>query len=607
METVFYMVKITSCIVALLLLASGQITSAAVQGSLEYQVAMPQPHTHYFKVEIHVKNYDRRQADFKLPVWTPGSYLIREYPKNVEGFAVVSSSDRAMLPFQKINKNTWRILNEGTGDFVISYSVYAFEGSVRMSYLDESHAFIMANTLLMYHEDFKERSSVLYLDIPGQWKKVSTSLSKIEGKENTYYVPDYDILVDSPIEIGNHEIVQFEAAGVPHEIAMYGRAVYNPDKLIRDIRKIIENATDIFEDNPNEKYVFIIHNTGSRAGGLEHMSSTVLGVNRHSYTSDYYYSSFLSLLAHEYLHLWLVKRLKPVELEVINYDEEIYTDLLWVMEGLTNYFEEKVMLKSGLHDVNQFLNNIVNTMTSIRNLPGARVQSVAEASFDAWIKFYRKNENSSNTQVSYYSKGMLLGALLDLEIIKGSSGENTLDDVVSLLYYQFYKKRDKGITSDDLKNTAEKLGKISLDDFFDSYIHGTEHLDNEKYLYYAGIGLIETNSEVNSRTIGVSVSQKDDGLIIGSITRGSSAYDNGLNVGDELIAIDGYRLTANNIKTLMSMYKINDQVKVLISRDGLIYEKEIEIRRDDSVIYTYEFLDNKTKEQELVFRKWLGK
>lgn len=604
---VFYMGKIISCVVALLLLAFSQIALAAVQGSLEYRVAIPQPHTHYFEVEIHVKNYEKNQADFKLPVWTPGSYLIREYPKNVEGFAVVSGSGRDALPFQKINKNTWRIQNDGTNDFVISYSVYAFEGSVRMSYLDESHAFIMANTLLMYHEDFKDRSSVLHLDIPEHWKKVSTSLSKIEDKENTYYVPDYDILVDSPIEIGNHEIIQFEAAGVIHEIAMYGRAVYNPDKLIRDIRNIVETATNIFEDNPNEKYVFIIHNTGSRSGGLEHMSSTVLGVSRHSYTNDYYYSSFLSLVAHEYLHLWLVKRLKPVELEVINYDEEIYTDLLWVMEGLTNYFEEKVMLKSGLHDVNQFLNNIVNTMTSIRNLPGARVQSVAEASFDTWIKFYRKNENSSNTQVSYYNKGMLLGALLDLEIIKGSSGENTIDDVVNQLYYQFYKKKNKGITSDDLKKTAEKLGKISLDDFFDKYIYGTEYLDNEEYLYYAGIGLIETNSEVNSRTIGVSVNQKDDGLIIGSIIRGSSAYDNGLNVGDELIAIDGYRLTPNNLKSLISMHKINDKAKVLINRDGLIYEKEIEIRRDDSVIYTYEFLDNKTKEQALVFRKWLGK
>jgi predicted metalloprotease with PDZ domain len=598
--------KNISCIVVFLIFHFSLFASTAVQGSLEYHVAMPQPHTHYFEVQIHVKNYGNEQADFKLPVWTPGSYLIREYPKNVEGFSASGATNRTDLPFHKINKNTWRVQNDGVTDFVISYSVYAFEGSVRMSYLDESHAFIMANTLLMYHDEFKEKSAVLHLDIPEQWNRVSTSLSKIQGKESTYYIPVYDILVDSPIEIGNHEIMQFEAAGVPHEIAMYGRAVYNPDKLIRDISNIVETATNIFGDNPNEKYVFIIHNTGSRSGGLEHLSSTVLGVNRHSYTNDYRYGNFLSLVAHEYLHLWLVKRLKPVELELINYDEEMYTDLLWVMEGLTSYFEEKVMLKSGFHDVNQFLNNIVSTMASIRNLPGARVQSVAEASFDAWIKFYRKSENSSNTQVSYYSKGMLLGALLDLEIIKGSSGEHTLDDAVKQLYDEFHKKMGKGITSDDLKKTAENLGKISLDDFFDSYIYGTEYLDNEKYLHYAGIALVETNGEVNGRTIGVSVSQKDAGLIIGSISRGSSAYDNGLNVGDELIAIDEYRLTASNLQSLLSKYKVNDQVKMLIGRDGLIYEKEIEIRRDDSVIYTYEFLDNKTKAQERVLSKWLG-
>jgi predicted metalloprotease with PDZ domain len=265
------------------------------------------------------------------------------------------------------------------------------------------------------------------------------------------------------------------------------------------------------------------------------------------------------------------------------------------------------MLKSGLHDVNQFLTNIVNVMTEIQNLPGARVQSVAEASFDAWIKFYRRNENSSNTQVSYYSKGMLLGALLDLEIIKGSGGAYSLDDVMSHLYHQFYKKRGKGITGEDLKKSAEKLGKVNLDDFFNKYIYGTDDLENEKYLYYAGIGLVETNSDVNGRSVGIGLEKKDAGIIITTIARGSSAFDYGLNVGDELIAIGGYRVTENNLRSLISQYKINDIAMVLLSRDGLIIEKEIEIRRDHSVVYTYEFLDNRTKEQELVFRNWLGK
>ncbi len=333
----------------------------------------------------------------------------------------------------------------------------------------------------------------------------------------------------------------------------------------------------------------------------------MLGVHRDSYLTDQGYNGFLSLVAHEYMHLWLVKRLKPVELERLEYDREMYTDLLWVMEGFTSYFEEKVMLRCGFYDKNQFLNHLVSNMAIQQNLPGAKIQSVSEASFDAWIKSYRKNENTPNTQVSYYSKGMLLGALMDLEIIHGSGGTKSLDDVINELYYQYYKKKDRGITDDDLKKAAEKAGGINLDEFYDKYIHGTEDLENEKYLHFAGIGLIETNSDVNSRSIGISVKNEDGRLTIQSIVSGSAAYDGGFNVGDELIAINGFRVDERNLKSIIGQFKINEKVTVLYSRDGLTEEREIEIRRDQSVAYTYEILNNQTKLQKTVFDAWLNK
>jgi len=253
------------------------------------------------------------------------------------------------------------------------------------------------------------------------------------------------------------------------------------------------------------------------------------------------------------------------------------------------------------------LNSLVRNMAFQKNLPGSSVQSVAEASFDAWIKFYRKNENSSNTEVSYYSKGMLLGALLDLEIINGSSGEHSLDDVVNHLYYQFYKKKNKGITNEELKKAAEKAGGVDLDNFFENYIYGTAELDNERFLHYAGIGLIEINGEMNSKSIGVNVKDENGRLMIKSIIAGSAAYDGGLNIGDELIAINGYRVNEKNLKSIIDQYKINDKISVLYNRDGLIETREIEIRRDHAVAYTYEILDNQTKQQKLVFSTWLGK
>jgi predicted metalloprotease with PDZ domain len=595
------------CTLLIFLLPGVGLAENVTSGSLEYYVSMSKPHTHYFDVEIRLKNYKKDAVELKIPVWTPGSYLIREYAKNVERFQVYDASDGRAIPFRKKNKNTWQFELKGLKEIVIKYSVYANAGSVRMSYIDDSHAFIMANTLLMYVEDLRDNSSILKLEIPEKWEHISTSLSKIEGQNGAYFIPNYDILVDSPIEIGNHDIVRFEAAGVPHEIAMHGRVEYNPEKLKRDITKIVETSTEIFGENPNEKYVFIVHNTSKRGGGLEHMSSTVLGVNRDYYSNDYSYNSFLSLVAHEYIHLWLVKRIKPVELERLDYDKEMYTDLLWVMEGFTSYLEEKVMLRAGFYDKNQFLNNMVNNMANQRNLAGAKIQSVADASFDAWIKFYRKDNNSSNTQVSYYSKGMLLGALMDLEIIRGSAGEHSLDDVMNTLYYKFYKKKGKGITAKDLKIEAEKIGKIDLDGFFKNYVYGTEELNNEQYLHYAGIGLIETNSDVNSRKIGVNAQNERGKLIISSIESGSSAFDGGLNIGDELIAINDYRLSEYNYKDIISKFKINEKVRILFARDGLIDERQIEIRHDNTVAYTYEILDNLTKQQKMVFDAWLNK
>ena len=595
--------------VVFLIFFTTQVRSHETQslGSIEYNVSMSNPNTHYFEVEIQLKNYDEDFVDFKIPVWTPGSYLIREYAKNVEGFLAFSMNNKKVLKFHKINKFTWRIEHKKEESVLIRYRVYAFEGSIRMSYLDDNHAFIMSNTLLMFVEDLRSTSSVLTINVPDQWKKISTSLTRLEGKPNVFYVPDYDILIDSPIEIGNHEIIEFMAAGVPHEVVMYGASNYKPEQIKRDLTKIVETATEIFEENPNEKYTFFVHHSDHGSGGLEHLNSTALGVSRWTYTNPKSYNYFLSLAAHEYFHLWMVKRLKPIEFDFINYDQETYTDLLWVMEGITSYFEEKIMLRSGFHDVIRFINNLLSAMSKIQNTPGAGVQSVAEASFDAWIKYYKRNENSDNNQISYYNKGMILGALLDLEIIDGSEGEKSLDDVINQLYYKFYKNKGKGIVAEDLKKVAEKASGRDLNDFFSDYVYGTKDLDNEKYLHSAGIGLIEINNSRNARSIGVKFKQENNGLYVTSLIKGGSAYDNGIYVGDELISINSYRIYTHNLNSLLDQFKIGEKVTFLINRKGIVKSIELDIRKDKMVSYTYEILDNRTRLQEKVYQTWIGR
>lgn len=576
------------------------------RGSIEYLVSMPNPHTHYFEVEVRLNNYGRDYVDFKMPVWTPGSYLVREYEKNVEGFHAAGFHDQKSLKFHKVNKNTWRVEKEKEQSIAIKYRVYAFEGFIRMSYLDEDHALIMANTIFMYVDELKDNSTVLRLSYPDTWKSISTSLSELNEEKNAYHVPNYDILVDSPIEIGNHEKIQFEAADVPHEVAMVGKVEFDEDKLVRDLSKIIESATSIFGENPNESYTFIIQ-TDKRGGGLEHMNSTILGVDRWTFSNQRSYNYFLSLAAHEYFHLWMVKRLKPVELEVLNYDQEVYTDLLWVMEGFTSYFEEKIMLDCGFYTEQKFINNLLSAMEKIQNSPGSREQSVAEASFDAWIKFYRRDENSVNNQISYYDKGMVLGALLDLEIIAGSKGKKSLDDVVSQLYHQYFKQKNTGVTSQIIKQASEKAAKKDLTSFFNDNVFSAKDLDNEKYLNLAGIDLIETNGDSGAKSIGISYGQSDNSLTIKTVIKGGSAFDNGFNVGDELISLNGYRVNSRNFTTILNHYKIGDMVTLLISRKGLVLEKELDIGKDETVNYRYEITKNPSKQQLKVYNTWLGK
>lgn len=575
------------------------------KGSIEYRLSMPHPHTHYFEVEITLRNYSNDFVDFKIPVWTPGSYLIREYAKNVENFSV-TNADKSGVKFHKMNKNTWRIEHKKEAELLIKYRVYAFEGSVRMSYLDDEHAFIMANTTLMFVEDLRDEKSFLKIDRPDHWKKITTSLIKFEGKSDTFIIPNYDILVDSPIEIGNHDVIDFEAAGVLHEIVMFGAVNFDAAKIERDLIKIVESATKIFGENPNEKYIFFVHHSDKSKGGLEHLNSTVLEVSRWAYTNSKLYDSFLGLAAHEYFHLWMVKRLKPIEFERLNYDKEIYTDMLWVMEGITSYYDEKIMLNSGFHDDSKFITTLIHAMANIKNTPGATVQTVSEASFDAWIKFYRKNKNSNNNQISYYTKGMIVGALLDLEIINSSKGKKSLDDVVGQLYNLFYKILNKGITLNNFKKAIEKACGHDLDKFFNDYVYGTKHLDNIKYLRYAGIELVKKDNSHNANTIGANVKIENEILTVTSLKKGGSAYENGLNIGDELISINGFRADKNNVPSLINKFDVGKKVEIMISRKGVIKKYELDIRKYEKVSYSFEEVINKTKLQERVYQKWMS-
>ena len=469
----------------LLVILAGNVLAAP---KLSYTLSTPNPQTHYFEVEMRLQDFKDKFIDVKMPVWAPGSYLVREFPKNVESFTARAGSEN--IRSEKIDKNTWRIYAGKNRDLKVNYKVYAFELTVRTSFVDEMHAYLNGSSVFMYLAKYKDLPSEITVVPYANWNQISCSLPTVGGDKWKLRADNYDILADSPMEIGTHKILNFEANGVPHEVAMFGESNYNETKIVTDMKRIAEECAKVFGENPVKgKYVFIIHNTLSGGGGLEHLNSTTLQVSRWGYQPESNYNNFLALVAHEYFHLWNVKRLRPQPLGPFNYDEENYTTLLWVSEGCTSYYDDILVCRAGFIKPERYLEIMGSAITNVENTPGVRVQTLAESSFDAWIKSYRPNENSKNAEISYYSKGALIGMLLDLEIMSQTKGAKTFDDVFRDMYQKYYKKLNRGFTEAEFKTELEQTAGIKLDSFFRDYIHGTVKPDYAKYLAYAGVRL----------------------------------------------------------------------------------------------------------------------
>ncbi len=441
------------------------ISSFGFAQKINYKIEFPAPQTHYASVEIEVNEIpkDRETIDFVMPVWAPGSYLIREFAKGVEN--VKSDSE-----LEKTSKNVWKVKTNGKSSVKIMYDVYAFEHSVRTSFIDASHAALIPTSIFMYVDGMKDEKATLEIMKPEGWKTISTSLKakkdNTNGKENIFEVPNYDILADSPIEIGNQDILEFEAAGVKHSVVMYGKGNYDNAKITKDMAKVVEEATKVWGENPAEDYKFLIHNSRNGGGGLEHLNSTSLVVDRMSYGTEKGYLGFLGLVAHEYFHLWNVKRLRPFALTNYDYTQEQHTNLLWIFEGFTSYYDELLLTRAGFVDDNYYLNTLSGNISSAENKKGRHIQPVTEASFDAWIKAYRPNENSGNTTVSYYGQGSVYAAMIDLMIIEATDSKKNLDDVMRYLYQEYYKNKKRGYKDEEFQAAVEQIAGKSFDSFF---------------------------------------------------------------------------------------------------------------------------------------------
>ena len=577
--------------------------------SITYTLSMPEPQTHYFEVEMRVsgastdsKTGSKGYIDVKMPVWTPGSYLIREYAKHVEGFR--ASAGEKPLRSEKIRKNTWRVYSTAS-PLTIRYKVYAYELSVRTSFIDASHGYLNGASIFLYIDHLRNLPHRLQIQPYKDWKKINTGLASVAGQPNTYEAADYDVLVDSPIEIGNQHTFTFTAAGVLHTVAVYGEKLYDETRLADDMKRVCEEAFKVIGEHPCKDYTFIIHQTPTGGGGLEHANSTTLQITRNAFMNGQLYQNLLSLVAHEYFHLWNVKRIRPKALGPFDYETENYTHLLWVSEGITTFYQSMILKRSGFMTSEAYLRSVASELSGIENLPGNEVQSVTESSLDAWIKLYRPNENSMNSTISYYSKGSVLGGLLNLAIVSNTNGQKNLDDVMRLLYSTYYKKLKRGFTDDEFQQAVEQIAGRRLDDFFQKYVFGTDKIDYNSFLNPVGLKLVDASASKQDAYLGAMTKYADGKLTVSAIRRDSPAWISGLNVNDEILSIDNRRVS-NDLEKILDTYHPDQTIQVLVNRGGQLNTISARLTGNPLAAFRIEPVSNPTDEQRALYKKWFS-
>ncbi|MGK7934569.1 MAG: M61 family metallopeptidase, partial [Xenococcaceae cyanobacterium] len=374
------------------------ITTAIRQSSLTtnqveifYQVAMPQPQSHLFEVTLKVNNWHKGELDLKMPVWTPGSYLVREYAKQVQDFIAEDSNSKKLLFSHKVAKNHWQIDTNNCSNLTVTYRVFANELTVRTNHLDTTHGYFNGAALFFFIPGLEEQAVQVKIVPPQPDWQVITTLDSPREQENTFIAKDFDTLVDTPIEIGIHQLYEFEVLGKPHQLAIWGKGNADAKQIIADTQKIIEVEADLYGGLPYEKYLFLLHLSGSGYGGLEHKDSCSLNYPRFGFRNKDRYNRFMQLVAHEFFHLWNVKRIRPKALEKFDYERENYTTSLWFSEGTTSYYDVLIPLRAKIYNQKTCLENLSKDITKYLNIPGRKIQPLGESSFDAWIKLYRRD------------------------------------------------------------------------------------------------------------------------------------------------------------------------------------------------------------------------
>jgi predicted metalloprotease with PDZ domain len=581
----------------------------------EYIFRVREPLSRRLEVELSVEARGAAQLDFRLPVWTPGSYLIREHQRHVDGVSAFAGTRD--LPVEKIDKHTWRVRCEGAANVRVVYRLHCFELTVRTNHIDGTHAFINPSAAAMFVAGREGEPCAVRVELPEGWK----TWVALPQQGGAYRARDYDELADSPFEMGtegSHQTHSFDALGVLHEVVVWGRGDFDARRVLPDMAKIVETLSAMFGGLPyREKYLFIVHLNDKGRGGLEHRQSCALIVPRFSFVQKAPYEDYLQLVAHEFFHLWNVKRLRPAAFTPYDWTRENHTRLLWAMEGLTSTYEVMALRRAGLITAERFLEIWAERTTQLLRTPGRLRVSLAQASYDAWIKHYRPDESSSNTSVSYYLKGSIVGFLLDLELRRRTSGAKSLDDVMRVLFARHGEP--PGLPEDGVEKAAEEIAP-GVTAWLDRAIRSTQELPLDEALGSAGLRAIvhaaksaddkgsaeehPSDTEKQPRSwLGAALRDRNGSMEVASVVEGSPAQRAGLGAGDELVAIDGFR---GDLKQRLARLQPGQTARLSIFRMDELLEVPMQLAPAPRDTVTFTPAPEATPAQLQLRQQWLG-
>ncbi len=573
---------------------------------ITYTLRFPAPHTHYVSVEASVPTGGRPQIELMMAVWTPGSYLVREFARHVETVTARTSTG-APLRVEKSRKNRWRVSTGGADRVVVTYLVYGREMSVRTNWIEADFAILNgAPTFLTLADDDTARPHDVTLKLPTGWSRSLTGLApRTDRGPHTYRAADFDTLVDSPIVAGTPAVYEFVVDGTPHQLVNLGESgVWHGPQSAQDVEKITREIYRMWGVMPYDRYLFLNMITEA-GGGLEHRNSAMLMTSRWATASRRSYLGWLGLVSHELFHAWNVKRLRPIELGPFDYERETHTESLWVVEGLTSYYGDLGVHRAGLSTVAEYLEALSRPIRRLQTTPGREVQPVALASYDAWIKFYRADENSPNSSVSYYTKGAVLGFLLDMRIRAATEGAKTLDDVMRLAYTRF--SGEHGFTPAEFRATAQEVAGTDLSAWFARALDTTEELDYAEALDWLGLEFADRSESEDEELgwLGLVTRSFNGRLLVSQVRRDTPAHDAGFNVDDEILAIGDHRVLANQWNERIALTPPGSQISVMVSRRGALRRLRVVVGTQPTNQWDLQPVEEASPAQERHREAWL--